>query len=78
MLQAKMYKLTEEEKIPGIKNLFGREGLQLIQSYTNSKKEACKTAEGLFYILGEKFKPYHNETEDTMLETGESLSTKSN
>ena len=36
--------------------------MQLIQTFTSSEKEACRTAEGLFAMLGEKFKPRHYET----------------
>ena len=58
ILHAKIYKLTEKEKVPVIKNRLGRKGLHLIQTFINSKKEACKTMEGLFSTLGEKFKLY--------------------
>ena len=56
------YELTIEDKVPIIKNWLGREGLQLINTFTNSDKETCKTAEGLISLLGEKFKPLCNET----------------
>ena len=58
ILQMKMYELTEEEKVPIIKNWLGREGLQLIKTFTN---ETCKTARGLFSTLSEKFMPWHNQ-----------------
>ena len=61
ILQYKTYDLNED-KVFIIKNWLGREGLQLIQAFTNSEKEACKTEEGLFATLSEKFKPQHNET----------------
>ena len=61
ILQMKAYKLSEEEKLPTMKNLPGREGLQLIQKFTNSEKEACKTVQGIFFLLGKKFKLHHNK-----------------
>ena len=48
ILQMKIYELTEEEKVPLIKNCLGREDLQLINAFMNPKKETCKTARGLF------------------------------
>ena len=62
ILQIKTYKLTAEEKSPVIKNLLGRDGKKLIQTFTNSEKETCNTVEGLSSTLGEKFKPHHNKT----------------
>ena len=60
ILQSKAYEVTEEEKFPMIKNWLGREALQLIQTFMNSEKEACKTVEGLFCMLSEKFNPHSN------------------
>ena len=34
----------------------------MIETFTNSEKETCKTAEGLLEILGKKFRPQHKET----------------
>ena len=59
-LQTKTYELTEEEKVPILKNWLGREGLQLIQTFTSSEKDACNTAEGLFSSLSKNFKPHQN------------------
>ena len=47
ILLTKTYEVTEEEKVPIIKNGLGREGLQLIQTFRNAEKEACKTVNGL-------------------------------
>ena len=57
----KIYKVTEKEKVLIIKKWLGREGLQLLQIFVNTKKEVCKTVKGLFSILVGKFQPHHNE-----------------
>ena len=59
--QTKTYELTEEEKVPIIKNWLGREGLQLIQCLKNSLKKAYKNVDELFSMLGEKFRPHNNK-----------------
>ena len=46
--------LTGEEKVPVNKNQLGRDGLQLIKTFTNEEKEKGKTAKGLFSILNSK------------------------
>ena len=61
ILRKKTYKLTEEEKFPIIRNWLVRKGLQLIQTFTSSKKESCKRVEGLFFTLGDKCKLHHIE-----------------
>ena len=43
VLQAKVYDLSDEGKVPIIKIWFSREGLQFIQTLTNAEKEACKS-----------------------------------
>ena len=48
----KTYKLTWKEKVPIIKNWLGREGLEIIETFTNSRKEAWKTVGVLFSTLG--------------------------
>ena len=55
ILQTKTYELTEEEYIPITKKWLGREGLQLMQTFTILEKE-------LFSTLGEKFKLHSNKT----------------
>ena len=50
ILQTKTHELNDEWKVL-TKNWLGREGLYLKQTSTNAKKEACKTAEGLFVTL---------------------------
>ena len=61
IFQAKAFDLNDEEKLPFIKNWLGREGLQFIQTSTNTEKEACKSVTGLFNVLKEKFMPHHNK-----------------
>ena len=58
--QAKIYQLTDKEKVPIIKKWLGREHLQLMETFTNAEKETSKTAEGLF-VLNQKFEPCHNQ-----------------
>ena len=38
-------------------NWLGVGGLQFVQTFANSEKEACKTAEVLFEMLNKTFKP---------------------
>ena len=61
MPQVKAYDLSEQEKVPIIKNWLGKEGRQFIQSLTNIEKEACKSATGLIIVLKGTFRPQHNE-----------------
>ena len=46
--ETKAYELTEEEKVPVIKNWLGWKGLQLLQTSTHEEKEKWTTIEGLF------------------------------
>ena len=62
ILQTKTNELIEGEKVPIIKSWLGRDGWQLILTYTDSEKEAYDRVEGLFSIPGEKFNPDHRET----------------
>ena len=50
ILETKMYELTDEKKIPVIKNWLGREGLKVNKMFTNEEKEICKTAERLLSV----------------------------
>ena len=52
VLQAKVYDLNDEEKVPIIKSSFG---------LTTAEKDKCKSSTGLFNVLKEKFRPGHNE-----------------
>ena len=60
ILHTKTYELTEK-KVHRVKNWLGREGFQLIQTFTNSEEDICKTVEGQFFKLGEKIKPHLSE-----------------
>ena len=55
ILETKTYLLTDEEKLLVIRNLLGREGLQLVKTFTNDEKEKYKTAKGLFSVISQKF-----------------------
>ena len=61
MLQTKKYRLNNEEMSLYLKNWLRRKGLQLIETFMKSEKEAYKTAEGLVTTLGKKLKPQHNK-----------------
>ena len=50
-LKTKTYELTGEEKLLAINNWLGRQGLQLIRTFTNEEKEKCKTAKGPISVL---------------------------
>ena len=47
ILEKKAYEITDEDKVPAIKNFLGQEGLQLITISTNKEKKECNTAKGL-------------------------------
>ena len=61
VLQAEVYDLSKGGKVSVIKNWFGRERLQFMQTLTNLGKEACKREMGLFNVLKVKFRQQHNE-----------------
>ena len=62
ILQSKACELNDEEKVLIIKKLARKGGLQIIQTFTNSEKQACYAAEGLFKMISEKVKQQHNKT----------------
>ena len=51
ILECKAYALSEEEKVPVIKNWLGWEGLQLIQTFTQEEKDMHRMAKDLFTVL---------------------------
>ena len=61
-----MFKVTEEEEVPIIKNWLGREGLRFIQTFTNNWKETCKTVKELFSPFSEKFKLHCIDTTSSL------------
>ena len=50
VFQAKTYDLSQEGKLPIIKNWLDGEGLQFILTLTNAEKEACKSTTGMFDV----------------------------
>ena len=52
ILETKVYKLSEEEKTPMIKNWLDQKDL-----LQNTQEEKCRTAKGLFTVLCSKFSP---------------------
>ena len=57
IIETKAYELSDEEKVPVIKNWLDWEGLKLINTFTNEK---CKMAKGLFSVLSDNFRLCHN------------------
>ena len=56
------YNTLQTDKLALVKNWLGRKGLQYLKTLTTTEKETCKTLEGLFDTLTNKFKPQYNET----------------
>ena len=52
----------EMKKVPIIKKCPSREGLQIIQTLTKAEQETCKSINGLFGTLTDKFQSQHKET----------------
>ena len=57
ILKMKAYQLTNEEKVPVIRNWLGQEVLQVTKTFTHKEKEKHLTPKSLFSILCDKFKP---------------------
>ena len=49
ILETKAYGLTDDKKVPVIKNWIGGAGLQLIKIFTNEEKETFKIAWDYFH-----------------------------
>ena len=60
ILEIRAYEINNEERIPGIKNWLGWEGLLLMETLTQEEKEKCRNTKGLFSMLSIRFKPCHN------------------
>ena len=56
------YRISQAERVPIIKNWLGRQGLQLLELFTQAEQEVCNAEEGLIETLNNKFKPQYNET----------------
>ena len=61
ILGTRAYELTDKKNIPVIKNWLGQKGLKLIKTFTNEKKEKCRTTKGLFSVFSNKFKSWKNK-----------------
>ena len=48
------YNLGQTDKVSIIKNWLGREGLQLIATFTQEEQETCNNEQGLFDTLKKK------------------------
>ena len=48
ILETKVYKLTREEKVPGIKKWLGHEGLHLMQTFTHKEEEKSRNMKGSY------------------------------
>ena len=51
IVKTKPYELTDEEKVPIIKNWLGKEGLQLLKTFTNEEKETVEEQIDSFWYL---------------------------
>ena len=56
-----MYNTPQTEQLAIIKNWLGRKHLQFIESLTHAKKDTCRTLEGLFKTLSNKFRSQFNK-----------------
>ena len=56
------YTTPQVDKLALLKNWLGRKGLQYLEILMTAEKETCKTLEGLFETLRNKFKPQYNKT----------------
>ena len=57
ILGTKLYKMTEGEKVPVVKNLLPWEDLQFMQTFIHEEKEKCKPMKELLTLLCSKYKP---------------------
>ena len=60
ILKTKAYEISDEERIPVIKNQISWEGLLPMEIFTQEENEKCKTTKELFSVLSNRFKPHHN------------------
>ena len=56
-----IYGTSNADRVPIIKNCFGRESLRVNQTLTRAEQKACETVNGLFGTLTDTFRPQHNE-----------------
>ena len=49
--------VDDRERIHIIKNMIGREGIKLIQMFTDAEQEAYRTVEILFTTFSKEFRP---------------------
>ena len=59
ILEMRHFELTDEEKIPIIKNWQGQEGLLLIKTFSHKEKEKCRTTKAFLVVIN-RFKLWHN------------------
>ena len=55
------FNISQQERVSIIKNWLGRQGLQLLETLIQTKREACYDEEGLFEILNTMLRPQYNE-----------------
>ena len=55
------YNVNNTERIAVIKNWLGRQGLKLIEIFTQAVQELCNTVDGLFDTVSKKFYLQHNK-----------------
>ena len=60
ILETRVLKISDEERILIIMNWLDQEGLLLMEIFMQEEKEKCKPTKGLFPVLSSRFKPCHN------------------
>ena len=58
-------RMSQTKRVPIIKNLLGKQGLQLLESHTQAEQEVCNTEEGLFETFNKKLS--HNKMRPSSL-----------
>ena len=56
------YSMSQAERVPIVKKLAGRQGLQLLETICQAEQEACNAEEGLFKTNSNRFIPQYNDT----------------
>ena len=56
------FNFSQAEKVSIIKNWLGSQGLELLETLTQTEHKACNDKEGLFRMINKKFKLQYNET----------------
>ena len=60
ILETRAYEINNEERMPVIRDWLGLKGMLLTETFTQEKKEKCKTTKRLSSVLSNRFNLYHN------------------